>query len=181
MAAIAAHYASAFADAVLSPTSGVEAQSALREIRDFEEVVRQSAELRTVLSSPAVPNSQKRAVAGRIADSLGLSRLSRNLIFVLIRQRRTKLLLGELSAALETVLDARMGRVRAEVTSAEELTAAQKQKVEGELSRAAGKQVRCEYRVVPEVLGGVVARIGTTVYDGSVRGQLEGLRHRLLE
>ena len=181
MAAIAAHYASAFADAILSPSSGVDAQTALREIRDFEVAVRQSVDLRTALSSPAVPNPLKRTVAGRIADKLGLSRLSRNLIFVLIRQRRTKLLLGELSAALEAVLDARMGRVRAEVASASELTPAQKQRVEAELSRVAGKQVRCEYKVAPELLGGITARIGTTVYDGSVRGQLDGLRHRLLE
>jgi len=181
LAAIAAHYASAFADAVLAPASGLDAQTALREIRDFQEAVRQSVELRNALSSPAVQNARKRAVAGRIADNLGLSRLSRNLIFVLVRQRRTRLLLGELSAALEAVFDARAGRVRAEVASAAELTLAQKQKMAADLSRIAGRQVRCEYKVMPELIGGAMARIGTTVYDGSVRGQLDGLRQRLLQ
>ena len=72
-----------------------------------------------------------------------------------------------------------MGLVRADVTSARDLTDEQQRAVQAELGRLTGKRIRMEYAVDPELIGGLVARIGSTVYDGSVRGQLDALRRRL--
>ena len=81
--------------------------------------------------------------------------------------------------AFELQLDERMGFVRAEVTSAAELGSPQQANIEGELARLTGKQMRLRFAVDAELLGGVTARIGSTVYDGSLRGQLQRLRREL--
>ena len=177
--AVAIRYARALVDSVMHPASGLEPQRALLELKEFTSLVQNSTELRTVLLSPAVSNAKKRAVVGRLADSIPLSRLVRNFLFVAVDRRRTDIL-GEMAEAFETALDERMGIVRAQVTSASALTEPQQADMQRELSRVSGKQVRCEYSIDPELIGGVVARIGSTVYDGSVRSQLQSLRERLV-
>ncbi len=72
-----------------------------------------------------------------------------------------------------------MGLVRADITSAQDLTDQQRRAVQAELGHLTGKQMRLEYKVDPALIGGLIARIGSTVYDGSVRGQLDALRRRL--
>src|SRR5271157_1389962 len=86
--AIAVRYANALADVVTGPSAPVKAQDAISELRAFEFALRSSAELRNALVTPAVPVGRKRAVVGRIADVLKLSRISRNFLFVLIDHRR---------------------------------------------------------------------------------------------
>jgi len=102
----------------------------------------------------------------------------RNFLFVVIDRRRADLL-GEMAAAFEAALDERLGVVRVEVRSAVPLDTGQQAALGQELSKVANKQVRCEFFVDPLLIGGVVARMGSTVYDGSVRTQLETLRERL--
>jgi F-type H+-transporting ATPase subunit delta len=177
--ALASRYAKALADAVLSPGSGADPRQSLAELRAFEQMVEASPELRNVLLSPAVPTVRKRAVVARFVPLVPLSPLIRNFLFVMIDRRRADLL-GEMSAAFEAALDERTGWVRAEVQSAGPLTEAQRASLQDELSRVASKQVRCDFSVDPALIGGVVARIGSTVYDGSVRTQLESLRERLV-
>jgi F-type H+-transporting ATPase subunit delta len=177
--AVSFRYARALADAVMDRNAGVDPKHALNELRAFTAVVQKSNELRSVLSSPAVSNSKKRNVIARFADSLPLSRLVRNLLFILVDRRRTDLL-NELADAFETALDERLGIVRAEVTSASPLNEKQQSDLQQELSRVSGKKVRCDFSIDPELIGGVVARIGSTVYDGSVRSQLETIRERLV-
>lgn len=178
MSAIAARYGTAFAEAVLAEPT-MQPQDALGQLRGFEAALVESPDLRNVLASPAVPPVQKRAVVEGLSEVLGLSRLTRNLISVLIDHRRTALLRGPLARAVEAVFDERMGRVRVEVASAVELTPEQKQRLESALSRTAAKHVRCEYGVEPSLVGGVLARIRSRVYDGSVRGRLNHLREKL--
>jgi F-type H+-transporting ATPase subunit delta len=177
--AVAARYAEALADAVLAPGSGADAQRALAELHAFEEIVQSSPELRNVLLSPAVSITRKRAVVGRFASSVPLSPFVRNFLFIVVDRRRADLL-GEMAQAFEAVLDERTGVVRAEVRSAAALNERQRSTLQEELSRVANRQVRCEFSIEPALLGGVVARIGSTVYDGSVRSQLEILRERLV-
>ena len=76
-------------------------------------------------------------------------------------------------------MDERLGFVRAELSSAVTLDERQKAGLADELSRLTGKKVRARFQVEPELIGGVIARIGSTVYDGSVRGQLDTLGHKL--
>jgi F-type H+-transporting ATPase subunit delta len=118
-------------------------------------------------------------VIGRIAESSGFSRIVRNFLYILIDRRRTDML-GEVAEAFETAIDERLGFVRAKVTSAAPLTERQQAELQQALSQVAGKQVRCDFTVDPSLIGGVVARIGSTVYDGSVRSQLDSLRQRLV-
>jgi F-type H+-transporting ATPase subunit delta len=177
--ALAIRYARALVDTVMAPKSTLDPKQALAELRSFNEIVRSSPELRNVLSSPAVSNSKKRAVVGRFADSLPLAKLIRNFLFVIIDRRRTDTL-GQIAEAFETALDERLGIVRADVKSASPLSDRQQSELQQELSRVSGKQVRCDFSIDPALIGGVVARIGSTVYDGSVRSQLESLRERLV-
>ena len=177
--AVATRFAQALADAVLAPGSGMEGRQAAGELRAFESLVRSSPELRHVILSPAVATSRKRALVSRFAAALPLSRLVRNFLFVIVDRRRADLL-GEIAAAFETVLDERLGFVRAEVVSAAPLSPAQQADLQQTLSGVAGKNVRCAFSVDPELIGGIVARIGSKVYDGSVRTQLQSLGQRLV-
>ena len=177
--AVADRYAKALADAVLAPGSNTDARHALTELQEFERLLESSPELRNVLLSPAVPTSRKRAVVERFAPLLSLSPLVRNFLFVVVDRRRADLL-GEMAAAFEAALDERMGIVRVEVRSAAPLNERQRSVLQEELSRLANKQVRCDFSVDSALIGGVVARIGSTVYDGSVLSQLEALRERLV-
>jgi F-type H+-transporting ATPase subunit delta len=178
--AVANRYARAFTDLVLAPNSGIGAGAAIEQIRSFEELVESSTELRNVLLSPAVPPARKRAVIGRFAESAGLARPVRNFLYVVVDRRRISLL-PQIRQACQALLDERMGILRTSVMSARPIDAAQQGKLQGELAGLTGKQVRCEYSVDEDLLGGLVARIGSTVYDGSVRGQLDALRRKLLD
>ena len=119
------------------------------------------------------------AVIGRFAGELGLSKLARNFLFVLVDRRRINLL-HDIRAAFEAEIDERSGVVRAQVTSAAPLAGAERTQVQNKLSQMTGKQVRADFSVDEHLIGGVVAKIGSTIYDGSVRGQLDELRARLV-
>jgi F-type H+-transporting ATPase subunit delta len=176
--AVAIRYANALADVVTAPGSGIRAEEILGELRSFEATLAGSAALHNALTSPAVSPARKRAVIGRIGDQLKLSRIARNFLFVLIDHRRIALLAGVLHS-FEIIVDERLGFARAEVSSPSELSDAQRTALSAQLERMTGKRIRMRYAVDPSLIGGVVARIGSTVYDGSVRGQLDSLGRRL--
>lgn len=178
--AVASRYARAMADLVLDPAAGVDPQVAVAELTAFEQAQAGSTELRNVLLSPAVKPARKRAVVQRLAREAGFSRLTTNLLYVLIDHRRTALL-GEIREAFRAVIDERTGVVEARVATARELNEEQRRLVAERLGRMTGKQVRCQFAVAGDLIGGVVARMGSTIYDGSVRGQLEALRRRLTD
>ncbi|MEO7144610.1 MAG: ATP synthase F1 subunit delta [Bryobacteraceae bacterium] len=175
---VASRYARALADVIFSPGSGVDAGAALAQLRAVEAMLQESHELRIILLSPAVPPSKKRAVVAHLAGPAGLSKPVQNFLFVLIDRRRIASL-SAIREAFETMLDQHLGVVRADVSSAAALGDAQRASLQTQLSRMSGKQARLEFSVDPKLLGGVVARIGSTVYDGSVRGELDALGKRL--
>ena len=176
--ALASRYASALVDVAMGSKSAVDPHQLLGELRGFEEVLAGSAELRTALTSPSVPPARKRAVVGAIGAKLGVSRVARNFLFVLTDHRRIAML-TEVLEAFDLLSDERLGFTRAEVSSARELDQRQRDAVSHELERLTGKKVRMRYAVDDGLLGGSVARIGSTVYDGSVRGQLHALGKRM--
>jgi F-type H+-transporting ATPase subunit delta len=178
ISAAATRYANALADVVTAPASAVRPEAVLAELRSFESVMRASEELQNALVTPAVPVSRKRAVVARIAALLDLSGVARNFLYVLLDHRRIAEL-ADILQTLEEVLDQRLGFARAEVTAARELTEAQRKKLHAELERISGKRIRARFGVDSALIGGVMARIGSTVYDGSVRGQLQALGRRL--
>lgn len=172
-------YASALADVVLSPESGVPAAQAVEQLRAFGDLLASSADLRAVLGTPAIPAARKRAVIKDIADKLGLAKVVRNLVLVVNDHGRAAAL-PQIVSAFEAVLDERMGFVRAEVRSAFDLNDRQRAELTEQLGRLAGSKVRLRFAVDADLIGGVTAQLGSKVYDGSVRGQLADIGARLM-
>ncbi len=173
-AALAFRYARVLADLNGSGDAGrVQA-----ELATFVTAMRESADLRTAMESPAVPTARKRAVIAKLAETLPLSDIVRRFLFVVVDHRRAGQL-HDISEAFEQVMDERLGVVRADVSSARDLNEPQRAELVSSLTRLTGKQVRARFEVRPELIGGVMARIGSTIYDGSVKGQLEALKVKL--
>jgi F-type H+-transporting ATPase subunit delta len=178
LTAVAARYANALADVVTAGSSPLNPQQAVAELRSFDSLLSGSAELHNALVTPAVPGSRKKAVVGRLADSLQLSRITRNFLFVLIDHRRIASL-SDIIRTFEEVVDARLGFAQADVSSPNELNDAERRALTERLEKLTGKRIRMRFSLDPSLIGGAVARIGSTVYDGSVRGQLAALERRL--
>jgi F-type H+-transporting ATPase subunit delta len=176
--AVVNRYANALADVVLSPDSGVLPPQVIEQLRAFDAVVASSSDLRSVLASPAIPVARKRAIIKEIAGKLGLATIVRNFVLVVSDHRRAAAM-AQIIDAFEILIDARLGFVRAEVRSAFELDGSRQGELSDKLGALAGGQVRMRFTVDPDLIGGVTARIGSTVYDGSVRGQLASMRARL--
>ena len=176
--AVANRYARALVDLVLQPSSPLKAEDAVAQLRSVEQILAESWELRNALMTPAIQTSRKRAVMGRLLEEIKASPLIRNFTFVVIDHRRIGMI-GEIREAFELLLDERLGYVRAEVTSAAALDDRRRENLESELSRLTGKRMRLRFAVDAGLLGGVVARIVSRMYDGSVRGQLQSLERRL--
>jgi F-type H+-transporting ATPase subunit delta len=177
--ALANRYARALADLVLDAKSTLKPEEALAGLRQFEETFAASNDLRNILLNPAVTPARKRAVVAKLAAGLGIPTAIRNFLYVVINRRRIRLL-REIRLAFEAQLDQRTGLARAEVRSARDLSPDERASIEAALGRLSGKTISGHFSTDPELLGGVLARVGSTVYDGSVRGQLGTLRRRLV-
>jgi F-type H+-transporting ATPase subunit delta len=176
--ALATHYARALADAVFGPEAGLSPQDAVDQMRSVDSLISGSAELKGALLSPAVNKRQKSAVVSRLADELGLHRLLRNFLLVIVSHRRIHEMSG-IRQQFEAVVDERLGWMPADITSAQELSPEQKQKIEEALGSKLGKFIRPNYQVDPGLLAGLRARVASKEYDASLRGKLEGMRQRL--
>ncbi len=176
MASVASTYARAFADVVLG--SHLDADSSLAELRTIATLLAESSDLRRVWENPAIPAEQKRRVLDVIAQRDAISKQVRNLVAVLIDHRRMHFL-GPIIRQLEKELDARLGFAEAEITSARELGDAEKREFEAQVEKLTGKKVRARYERDASLLGGAVLRLGSTIYDGSVKGQLERLKEAI--
>lgn len=176
--AVALRYARAFAEVIMAPGVEFPPNQAVDQLRAVENLLESSADLRHALGSPAVRIAQKRAVMSRIAEDLNLKLFTRNFLYVLIGHHRIGIL-ADIREAFESEIDQRLGFVRADVASALELDKPQTAAIEAGLTQMTGKQVRAHFRQDPSLLGGVLARIGSTVYDGSIRGQLDNLRRQI--
>jgi F-type H+-transporting ATPase subunit delta len=168
-------YANALADVALAQGA---ADSALKQLGDFGAAFTISSELRNFLSSPGVPRSAKHDVIERIGTRIGAGKIIRNFLFIIADHGRTHIL-PEIIATFEEVIRQRQGIAEAEISSAIELSAAQKKKFARTLERLTGKKIQAKYSLDPTLLGGAVVRVGDTVYDGSVRNSLNELRARL--
>jgi F-type H+-transporting ATPase subunit delta len=178
MASVVGAYARAFADVVV--TSKLDAVRMTQELRAMEALLAESDPLRRVLENPSIPGDRKRAVLDAIAQKQGMTRQVRNLIAVLTDNQRLPLF-SDVVKQVEQELNNRLGFADAEVSSARELGAAEKQLLEGEIARMTGKTVRARYQQDSSLLGGAVVKVGSMIYDGSVKGQLERIREKLVE
>jgi F-type H+-transporting ATPase subunit delta len=169
-------YARAFADVVIEKK--LDPRTVEDELGLLVRIMESAPELRTVWENPSVEARQKHAVLDRIITHMGGSRMLRNFIAVLIDHRRVAAL-PEIARQFELDLNERLGLADAEVTSARELSDAEKRVLEARVGEVTGKKVRARYKTDAKVLGGAVVKVGSTIYDGSIQGQLERLKQEL--
>lgn len=177
MKSVSLQYANALADVVT--TQGT-AEPTSTQLRDFCTAYAQSPELQNFLGSPAVSAEDRRGVIEKIAARIGVGKIVRNFLFVIADHRRAHYL-PEIADAFQEVVRQRQGIAEAQVYSAVRLTEAQKAELTRSLTRLTGLTVDPNYFIDPELLGGTLVRVGDTIYDGSLRNQLEQMRARLAE
>jgi F-type H+-transporting ATPase subunit delta len=176
--ALANRYAQALADVVTQPGAALSPDSAMTELAAFWDAFRSSAELRSVLLSPAVAPQKKRNIVASLGARFGMSQITRNFLNVVMDHRRLSLL-GDMLAGLQAVLDERNGVVRAEVITARPADAEDQNLLTTRLNQKTGRRVAARFTTDPALLGGAVLRVGSTIYDGSVKGQLAALRKQI--
>lgn len=150
-----------------------------REIGAFADLYGSNAELAEVLDNPLVPEPQREGVIVDIAGRLNLSETARSSLRLLAQKRRLRAL-PDVARQLARLADEEAGVIRAEVTSAADLSPSYLDRLRGELERATGKRVAITHRKDPSLIAGVVTKIGDQVIDGSVRARLAGFREALL-
>src|SRR6267154_25555 len=173
MASVGSVYARAFADVILDVK--LDAGQALTELHTFQALLARRGELRRVWENPAIPADQKRGLLDAIAERDRISSAVRNLVAVLIDHQRVKFF-EPIIRQVQKELDARLGFAEADVTSARELGDSEKRVLESKVGTLTGKKVRARYQQDRSLLGGGELREGSTIYDGSVKGQLEKIR-----
>ena len=149
-----------------------------QDIRSLAKAMHDSKELGTALTNPAIRRGDRKKVIDGLLKSIGVQTASRNLVYILLEGERMANLPG-ISRALDEMIEAKAGRVTAEVISAKPLDPSQLSQINAALEKLSGKKVSVTTRQDPELLGGVVAKVGDTVYDGSLRTQLRTLRDEL--
>ena len=159
-----------------------ERQEGLEAFGDGIEVVArlidENPSFRIFLETPRIAASQKKEVIRRVfTDTLPATLI--NFLLVTLDKRRQRLL-REIAQEYHTLVDQRLDRVRVEVTLARSMDEASMAALEERLTALIGRQAIPQVRVKPSILGGVVVRAGDTIYDGSLRRRLDGLRRRLL-
>ncbi len=174
--AVANRYARALAD-VVAPTGKYD--QVLQELESFLAAYGESAELRELCTTPAIPLVEKLKVVAAIVARLGLSPVTGNFLRVLLANYRMPLL-EEAVTAFRKVVHDRMGIVEVKVYAAAELSDADRERLRGRFRALTQKNVEMEFHVQHELVAGIRAQIGSTVYDGSVRGRLERIREGLL-
>ncbi len=177
MAAFVSHYARALADVVLQVKldgAGID-----RQIDDFLAAWDSSRELREVFENPAISEAQKVTVLDKMNAKLGMAPQVRNFIAVLIRNGRVAHI-REVIQAYRTELQERQGIRQAEIVTARELGDQERNFLLAGVGQLAGAKIQATFKLDPSILGGTVVRIGSTVYDGSVKGRLERLRDELV-
>jgi F-type H+-transporting ATPase subunit delta len=176
MASLAIRYARAFADVVISLQ--LDSSRVREELRSLMETVEGSVELRRVWESPAIGAAEKLRLLDAIAQHGGLETAVRNFMAVLIEHGRMHSL-PAIARQFEVELNTRLGFVEAGIASARELSAEEKSALERQVGELTGCKVRARYDIDKHLLGGAVVKVGSTIYDGSLRGQLRRFKEQL--
>jgi len=174
--ALAERYAGALVDVALE---NKQADQVKQELAAFAAIMRESAELTAFLANPSIARLAKHAALEQIVERMGASRTLRNYLFVIVDQRRAGMLI-EIQEAFSRLLDARQGIMQAAVTSATELTEQERAELGAALGKLTGQKVQAQFTTDSALIGGAVVRIGSTIYDGSVRTQLERMRAKMI-
>ncbi len=176
MPAFVARYATAFADVVAD--AKLDTTAIDHQFSDFLATWNGSPELRKFFANPAVQATQKIAILDKLNAQMGFEKQLRNLLAVLISNDRIGHVV-EVATAYRRILQERMGIRPAEIVTARELSDGERAALVTEVAKLAGAQVDASFKLDTSILGGAVVRIGSTVYDGSVRGRLDRLKEAL--
>jgi F-type H+-transporting ATPase subunit delta len=177
MAAFAARYARAFADVVMA--SQLNPGEVEQQLGDFAATFEGSKDLRELLLNPSIPVRKRVSILDAVNARVGCGPKVRNFLAVLISHER-------LTALSEIVEEYRLEMNRrslisdAEVVTARPLAEPERTRLQGQVAELAGTRVNATFREDKSLIGGAIVRIGSTIYDGSVRGRLERLKERLI-
>jgi F-type H+-transporting ATPase subunit delta len=177
MASSAPRYARAFAE--VAEAAKLDVAAAQQQLRDFADTLEGSGELREFLENPSIEIGQKLKVLDAIAPRIGMFPQVRNFLGVILEHHRLTEL-EEILTEYGEVVDAHAGAVEARVISSRPLNDADRAQLEAQIAKLAGARVRASYTEDASLLGGAVVEIGSTIYDGSVRGQLQQLKQKLV-
>jgi F-type H+-transporting ATPase subunit delta len=177
MAAFVSRYARAFLDVVTS--AQLDTDSIDRQLSDFLATWDGSSDLQSFFENPTVPANQKVAFLDTLNAKLGLQKELRNLLAVLINNDRIGQI-HEVADAYRAELQERLGIRQAEIVTARELDADERNFLLAGVGKLAGARIEANFKLDQSILGGAIVRIGSTVYDGSVRGRLERLKEALV-
>ena len=172
---VARRYASALADVVLERGEALKVQE---ELLAWEKMFQASPVLPEVFRNPTIALDKKRAVLNKLIERAKPEATTANFLKVLLQnQRLTEL--GEINQKFAELLDVRAGMVAAKVTTARAVPENARQELHARLLSVTGKKVRISFTTDPELIGGLVTRIGSTVYDGSVRNHLQLIKEKM--
>jgi F-type H+-transporting ATPase subunit delta len=177
MSAFAARYARAFADVVLD--TKLDSADVERQLTDFAATFAASKDLREVLLNPSIPTSKRVSILDTVNTRIGCGPKVRNFLAVLISHERLAAL-NEMIEEFRLEMNRRLSISDAEVVTARPLQDQERAKLEREVAELAGTRVNATFRQDKSLIGGAMVRIGSTIYDGSVRGRLERLKERLV-
>lgn len=174
---VARRYAGALADVVVDSDSREEVS---KELVDWQELISSSPELTSAFSNPSIAHASKENVLEQLLERTKPSRTTANFLRVLLRNSRL-VNLSAINKKLFEVLEERAGRVTGTVTSSRELSEAEKSGFSEGLSKATNMDVQLTFEIDESIIGGAVSRVGSTVFDGSVKSQLDVLRERMIK
>ncbi|MGH6879198.1 MAG: ATP synthase F1 subunit delta [Rhizomicrobium sp.] len=178
MAVIDLRYARALAEVITDQK--LDLIAAQGQLNDFADLLDASVELREVLQNPSIPEPQKLGLLDAIAKRAGMGQPVRNFLALVVHHQRLHEL-REMLAAYAALADQGAGIAEAEITTARPLDPESRKLLEAQVAKLAGDQrVQATYREDASLLGGVIVKLGSTVYDGSVRAQLEQLKRRMI-
>jgi F-type H+-transporting ATPase subunit delta len=172
---VARRYATALADVVVARG---EAQDVQRELAAWEEMMQSSEQLLEVFRNPTIPYDQKRKVLNALIARAHVRQTTANFLQVLLQNQRLADL-SEVNLRFAQILDERAGVVSAEVTTARPVPQSSQEALRAKLTELTGKRVRLNFTTDEEIIGGITTRIGSTIYDGSVRNQLQQVKERM--
>jgi len=172
---IARRYASALADVAIERGEAPDVQE---ELNAWERLIQSSTNLQEVFRNPTIALDQKRAVLNKLIEKARPRETTANFLKVLVQNHRLTEL-GEINRKFADVLDVRAGMIAATVTTARSVPEKAQEKLYETLTSLTGKKVRVNFATDAELIGGIVTRIGSTVYDGSVRNQLQQIKGKM--
>jgi F-type H+-transporting ATPase subunit delta len=173
---VARRYAVALADVV--EKSG-EAETVKTELREWETMTAANADLMNAFRNPAINHANKEKVLENLIARTKPSRTTANFLRVLLRNNRLTEL-AEINRRFAAVLEERSGTIAARIISARPLSPEEQAELQSNLRKVTGKNVNLNFDVDQSIIGGVITKIGSTVYDGSVKTQLENLKEQMI-